>query len=176
MILILAIDVQYTDRGSACAGVAFDEWGAVEPKATYTSTLSTVSEYVPGEFYLRELPCILNLLREHDLQPDTILVDGYVFLDGKARAGLGKYLFDALEGKVPVIGVAKTSFADISAEFQLTRGGSRKGLFVTSAGVDVEIAKSNIAAMHGSNRIPKLLKMVDQLCRQKAAQICATSA
>lgn len=174
--MILAIDVQYTDRGSACAGVAFDEWTAVEPKASYTSTLPTVTEYVPGEFYLRELPCILNLLHEHGLRPDTILIDGYVFLDGKARAGLGKYLFDALDEEVPVIGVAKTSFADISAEFQITRGGSRKSLFVTSAGIEVQIAKSNIVAMHGSNRIPKLLKMVDQLCRQRAAQLCATAA
>lgn len=172
--MILAIDVQYTDRGSACAGVAFDEWDAVEPKATYDSTLFTVSEYVPGAFYLRELPCILNLLREHELQPDTIVIDGYVFLDGHARAGLGKYLFDALDEKVQVIGVAKTSFANISEEFQVIRGGSKKGLFVTSAGVDVEVAKGNIVAMHGGSRMPKLLKLVDQLCRQRAAQICAT--
>lgn len=34
-----------------------------------------------------------------------------------ARPGRGKYLFDALGGKVPVVGIAKTSFARIGLAF-----------------------------------------------------------
>lgn len=166
--MILAIDVHYSSEGSTTAGIAFENWSDSTPSQTYLSELSTVNEYKPGQFYERELPCILNLLNQFTLSPRYILVDGYVFLDGKNRAGLGKHLFDALDGKVPVIGVAKTAFAGIGPEFQIVRGSSEKPLFVTCAGFDLVCAKTRIQEMHGSHRIPTLLKAVDHLCRQKS--------
>jgi len=42
-------------------------------------------------FYKRELPCILKLLDKLEQPPSCIVVDGYVFLDGKKKAS------DALE-------------------------------------------------------------------------------
>ena len=163
--VILAVDVHYADDGSTTAGVMFDDWEASTPQSTYVSKLPTVEEYRPGLFYERELPCIVNLLREHALQPDCIVVDGYVFLDGIAKPGLGKYLFDALAGQVKIIGVAKTSFAGIGPEFMVHRGESTRALYVTCAGVDVDAAKGQVLRMHGKYRMPTLLRTVDQLCR-----------
>jgi len=165
--MLLAVDVQYSDEGSTTAGVAFDGWKDHAPAETFLSEMSTAAEYKPGQFYERELPCILRLLEKFALQPKLIVVDGYVFLDGKQRPGLGKYLFDVLGGTVPVIGVAKTAFDGIGAEFQVLRGDSRKPLFVTCAGIDLDEAKANIHGMCGNYRIPTLLKTADQLCRQR---------
>jgi deoxyribonuclease V len=95
-----------------------------------------------------------------------VIIDGYVYLDGHSRPGLGKYLHDALCGKVKIIGVAKNPFKGITGEYELYRGLSTKPLHITCAGMTLAEAKSRIAAMHGSYRIPTLLKTVDQLCRK----------
>lgn len=176
---LLAVDVHYADGGGyggngvagACiAGVVFRNWDDAQPEKICISHICTVAEYVPGEFYKRELPCILQLLAEHDLQPDCIVIDGYVYLDGSSQAGLGWHLHQALGGRVAIIGVAKSSFSAIDASFGICRGGSIKPLYITSQGVDVATAQASIAAMHGSFRIPGLLKLVDQLCREGADQ------
>jgi deoxyribonuclease V len=166
--MILAVDTHYSSEGSATAGVLFDDWEAALPLATFISKLPTVADYVPGKFYQRELPCILDLLCVADVKPGLIVIDGYVFLDGVAQSGLGKHLFDALGGKVPVVGVAKTSFAGISPDYGVLRGDSIKPLYVTAVGVPLAEAKANVARMHGKHRTPTLLKTVDQLCRQAA--------
>lgn len=166
--MILAIDVHYSVNGSTAAGVGFANWESSTPLQTYVSSLSSVVEYIPGQFYQRELPCILNLLREHALNPRLILVDGYVFLDGKSRPGLGKYLFDALGEQVPIVGIAKTAFSGIDQEFQVVRGNSIRPLFVTCVGVELAFAKTCVQKMQGSYRIPSMLKAADQLCRHKS--------
>ncbi|MBW8851050.1 MAG: endonuclease V [Xanthomonadales bacterium] len=162
---ILATDVHYTEPGAVAAGVLFDDWCAAAPLRTVTSRLDTVEAYAPGAFYRRELPCLLGLLREHALHPDVIVVDGHVFLDDAGRAGLGKHLFDALDGRVPVIGVAKTAFAGMDARFAVLRGDSRRPLYVTAAGLPLAQAQAHVRAMHGAHRVPTLLKAVDRLCR-----------
>ena len=98
---------------------------------------------------------------------DCIVIDGYVYLGKEKKAGLGKHLSDMLEGKIPIIGVAKNAFADTPEYTELLRGKSRKPLFITAEGMDTEIAKQCIGNMHGRNRIPTLLKRADQLCRMK---------
>ncbi|MFZ6743642.1 endonuclease V [Undibacterium sp. JH2W] len=175
---LLAIDVAYADNGTAdaaidsdnshayAAGVVFHEWSDNKPEKTCISHISDVAGYVPGEFYKRELPCILQLLAEHEVQPDCIIIDGYVYLDGSSQPGLGWHLYQALGGKVAIIGVAKSSFSAIDASFGICRGDSIKPLYITSIGMDQSTALANIAAMHGSFRIPTLLKLVDQLCRE----------
>lgn len=129
------------------------------------SSLPHVARYEPGKFYKRELPCILHLLDEHALDPPIIIVDGFVFLDGCEKPGLGKYLYDTRNGCNAVIGVAKSAFAGIPSEYAIYRGSSRKPLYVTAIGMDVNKAKAFVQAMHGPQRLPKLLKRVDQLCR-----------
>nr|WP_086938518.1 endonuclease V [Thaumasiovibrio occultus] len=179
--MILAIDVQYTETAAYVAGVLFECWDADSPIGEFVTRVEEVAPYQPGQFYKRELPCILALLNEHSLAPITFVIDGYVYLDGASKAGLGKHLFDALQQKaakanggvsdqgrpVEVIGVAKKAFVDISTDCELFRGTSQKPLYVTTTG-DVSTAKSAIALMAGKHRIPTLLKRADQLCREAA--------
>lgn len=163
--MILAVDVTYSDEDAVVAGVLFQDWRDEAPEKELISRYPHPASYQPGEFYKRELPCILQLIKEHSLQPDCIVVDGFVYLDGHDRPGLGKHLFDALGGKVMVIGVAKSSFKGIGTEFELCRGGSLRPLFVTAVGVALDQAKEFILSMQGRYRIPTLLKRADQLSK-----------
>jgi deoxyribonuclease V len=163
--MILAVDVDYKNNTANIGGVTFSAWQDTEPAALYSSTLDDIEEYEPGAFFKRELPCILKLLEEHKLTPDCIIVDGFVYLDGHEKPGLGKHLYDALDGKTTVIGVAKQSFKDIPEYCAIYRGVSTKPLYVTAEGLTLDAAKELISSMHGAFRIPKLLKMADQLCR-----------
>jgi len=165
--MILAVDVYYEGKNAVVAGVLFENWDDDHPCEIYKSTVSNMDPYKPGEFYKRELPCILELLRDHDLKPDCIVVDGFVYLDGVGKAGLGKHLYDALEGRVSVIGVAKKRFKDISGAFAVCRGSSDKPLYVTSEGIEIDTAKKLVTTMSGRFRVPTLLKMVDQACRSE---------
>jgi deoxyribonuclease V len=171
----LALDVHYPTLGSVTAGVLFNDWCAETPAGSAIAARAEVAEYQPGRFFERELPCLLDFIKQQNWTPEVILVDGYVFLDGVEKPGLGKYFFDALDAKTPIIGVAKTSFAAIDARFGLLRGDSKKPLFITCVGMELEAAKANIAQMHGQFRLPTLLKWVDQLCRGHLGEPLKTS-
>jgi len=82
----------------------------------------------------------------------------------KGKPGLGEYLFDALGGKIVVVGVAKTFFVGAPAR-EVLRGGSKLPLYVSAAGMDVEDAADSVARMHGGYRIPTMLKRVDRVAR-----------
>ncbi len=162
--MILAVDVQYDEGHDAAqvAGVAFATWLDAEPTDERVVRVQGVEPYVPGEFFRRELPCLLALLGALEHPPELIVVDGYVDLG--ERPGLGRHLFEALDGAIPVVGVAKTRFHDAPA-VEVLRGTSRTPLLVTAAGMSPEAAAEGVAAMHGAHRIPGLLKRVDQLAR-----------
>ena len=125
--------------------------------------MKIAEEYVPGEFYKRELPCILEILEEVDLQKiDTIVVDGFVYLDDDLKPGLGAYVYKTLEEKIPVIGVAKSNFLkNKNCSVAVLRGESIKPLFVTAAGIDLSAAAMNIESMQGDFRMPTLLQQLD---------------
>ena len=121
---------------------------------------------MPGEFYQRELPCLLEALKGLD-DIEYIVVDGYVWLDIETHKGLGLHLYEALEKKVPIIGVAKAKFGNTPKVCELLRGESVKPLYITSKDMDLEEAKMAIASMHGKYRFPTLLKEVDSLARRE---------
>jgi len=163
--MILAIDVDYRENAKASvAGILFENWQDKEPKEIITTVVEDVSEYQSGQFYKRELPCILALLDKIDIELSYIVVDGYVFL-GESKKGLGAYLYDALDTKIPIIGVAKSPFRDISSDSFIYRGESKKPLFITSIGIELDKAKEAIGNMYGKFRIPFLLKEADRVCR-----------
>ncbi|MFO8036584.1 MAG: endonuclease V [Anaerolineales bacterium] len=164
----LAVDVDYREDKAVAAGLLFSDWQSCEAEQKGTVSLSEFRKYEPGQFYKRELPCILELLKGMDPLPDTILIDGYVHLGEDQKPGLGAYLYQALEGKCAVIGVAKSRFRGTPDGAGLTRRGSRRPLYVTSLGIPQARAKRFIADMCGDSRIPLLLKEVDQLCRGEA--------
>ena len=166
--MIAAFDVYYLENGYASgAAVLFSDYRDAEPLAEYTQLLPGTADYSPGEFYKRELPCILTLLGQINEVPDEMVVDGYVML-GK-KPGLGQHLFNFFDGKIPVVGVAKSKFEGAGG-IEVFRGGSIHPLYVTSAGVNLQKASERIRTMHGAHRIPTLLKRVDVLAREQARQ------
>lgn len=167
--MFLTVDVYYSNDRAFAAAVSFDTWDASEPVNTYETDLKVEAEYVPGQFYKRELPGILKLLNENALSPEVIVIDGYVFLN-EQKPGLGMHLYDALNGRSRIIGVAKTEYAGIDEQSKIFRGTSKRPLFVTAAGMDLEEAKTHIMEMSGKDRIPVLLKYVDRICRETAAR------
>lgn len=162
--MILATDVHYADTTALAAGVMFRDWDASWPIEEYVSKIDKIEPYQSGQFYKRELPCILSLLDEHGLDVDCIVIDGFVYLDNNGRAGLGKHLFDALDERVLAVGVAKNHFPGVDKRYQVFRGKSQSPLYVSTTG-DLSDAKKNVLSMAGEFRFPALLKRVDQLCR-----------
>ncbi len=117
--MILAVDVDYRDDKAFAAGVLFQNWEDGEPAQELIATILTVAEYEPGQFCKRELPCVLALLQQLEQLPEFIVIDGYVYLDGNQKPGFSKHLYEALEGKAVIIGVAKSRFKDTPAETEM---------------------------------------------------------
>ena len=163
--MILAVDVYYRGDHATAAGVLFPSWESDTPSDELAVESEQVAAYRPGQFYLRELPCILALLSQIPQQPSCILIDGYVSLGKERKPGLGMHLWNALAGKIPVIGVAKSRFKETPEETELYRGGSRSPLYVTAVGISLDEAKEHIRGMHGVHRIPTMLKRADRLSR-----------
>ncbi|QQQ02160.1 endonuclease V [Lysobacter enzymogenes] len=162
--MILATDVHYFDGRARAAGVLFADWGDALAAATLTADIDAVADYQPGAFYRRELPCLAALLAKLDAPPDCIVVDGHAWLDGAGRPGLGAHLWESLQRRVAVVGVAKTRFVDTPAEAEVLRGGARP-LYVTAAGLEPALARAAVARMAGAHRLPDLLKQADRLAR-----------
>lgn len=161
--MIAAIDVHYKyDSSATAAAVVFSVFSDSEAFRTYVSRIKKVETYVPGQFYKRELPCLLAILGMIEEEIDTVIIDGYVDLGGKP--GLGRYLWEAQDCKKIIIGVAKKHFRGSDA-VKLYRGKSRQPLFITSAGIEPLKAAGLIEQMHGNNRLPALLKLADSLSR-----------
>jgi exodeoxyribonuclease-5/deoxyribonuclease V len=165
--LILAFDTYYYENKAKTVCVEFDEWTTLSPLKIYSEIREGVEDYIPGEFFKRELPCILSLIHQIDLNDvEAIIIDGYVYIDDTMKPGLGLHLYNALQQKIPVIGVAKTNFKTLDKlKLPLLRGSSLNSLFITTVGLDLHISSKNIAAMAGPHRIPALLKALDSLTK-----------
>jgi deoxyribonuclease V len=129
---------------------------------------NSVEEYVSGEFFRRELPCILSLFETvRPLNPDVLLVDGYVWTGDENQKGLGAHLFYSLQEKYPVIGVAKSAFKNAEKIcIPVFRGKSKKPLWISAIGTPTSDAAQKIIQMHGEFRMPTLLKELDELTRK----------
>ena len=163
-VMIACVDVDYRETGAVAACLCFQAWGDVTSVSETVIEIRDVAPYQSGQFFRRELPCILAVLKSLPESPQVIIVDGYVWL-GVRHPGLGAHLYEALGRRVAVIGVAKTRFVRAEPAELILRGRSRCRLYVTAAGMDLAEAAGHIQAMHGPYRIPTLLKRVDQLSR-----------
>lgn len=163
---LLATDTYYYSDHALCAIVCF-EWNDPIPGQVFTTRVENVAPYQPGQFYKRELPCILQCLKQIDLAPiEAIVVDGHVYVDNHGAPGLGAHLYEALQQRTPVIGVAKTSFAkNKDTTKNILRGSSTKPLYVSAIGTALDDAAERIKRMHGDYRMPSILKELDQLSR-----------
>lgn len=165
--MIACLDVDYRDPGAVAAGLWFSHWSDRAGAAEVVLPIARVEPYQPGQFYRRELPCLLAVLRAGP-PVEIVLVDGYVWLGGEEHPGLGAHLYRALDQNTAVIGVAKTSYREAGPGScqEIRRGGSQAPLYITAAGIDLAAAADHVLRMHGPHRIPTLLKRVDQLCRR----------
>jgi deoxyribonuclease V len=161
--VILAIDVYYKNESAKAVGVLFSTWEDDKSLHEIIERLDNIEEYEPGKFYKRELPCVLKIIEKVDLKSiETIVIDGYVYVNDDRDYGLGGMLWDKLGGKVSVIGVAKTSFyANQGTIVQVKRGQSNSPLYVSAIGMDVKQAAELIQNMKGNYRVPDILKDLD---------------
>ena len=164
----LAVDVHFNAGGALAAAVAFDAWDAPEADRSYTCRIDPVEPRVRGEPDLRALPCLLQLLRQHALAPELILIDGYVHLDAMESAGLGRHLYHALGSRTAIIGVARTPLPGTPAQFEVHREAEASPLWVSCVGIDLGAAKARLRAMHGKRRLPTLLKLVARIAKGAA--------
>ena len=164
--MIYALDVDYNrDENAHVACIGFHKWRDAEPDYEKIDFISKIEPYKSGSFFKRELPCLLEALKNVD-DIECVIVDGYVWLEERRHYGLGMYLYDALDKKIPIIGVAKNRFNNTPKECELLRGESSKPLYITSVDISLDDAKAYISQMYGSYRFPYLLKKVDSLCRR----------
>lgn len=165
--MIYAFDTYYYEDYANTVCIAFENWTSEKEVEVFTEQIPITSGYESGAFYKRELPCILSLLSKIALKNgDVIIVDGYVTLDNNGKLGLGGYLYDALDQKYPIIGIAKNEFTTPDSQRRnVYRGESKTPLFLTAKGIAVDEVHPKVEQMHGSFRIPTLLKKLDQLSR-----------
>ncbi len=170
--MIVAFDTYYIDARAHTVAVLFEHWTDPRPAQVLTAWREGIAPYEPGQFYKRELPCILELLERIDLsQVKAIVIDGFVVLDDAGAPGLGAHLFQALDGRVPVVGVAKTNFATLHASrAEVLRGTSNRPLYVTAMGLPLDQAAEHVRSMHGEFRMPHLLSELDRLTREPGQQ------
>ena len=167
--MILAFDTYYVDDKAKTVCVSFENWSDARPKNIDSEIIAGISDYEPGAFYKRELPCILSLLKRFNASEiEFIVVDGYVVLNDEGKLGLGGYLFEKLNHEIPVIGVAKSKFhSNNTCSKELLRGVSKNPLYISASGVALDKAHECIKSMHGGYRIPTLLQLLDAKTKEK---------
>lgn len=165
--MIACLDVCYDDPNDRAmvACVLIPDWD--QPVShRLIRIIRPVAPYVPGEFYKREMPCLLAILESIQGQFSTVVVDGYVWLSEDRRPGLGAHLYEALGKTIPVVGVAKTKFKGSDFALSVYHGKESKNpLYVTAVGIPEQEAALGVGQMAGEYRIPTALKEVDHLCR-----------
>jgi len=166
--MILAIDVHYREDFAKSVSIEFDDWVDENILQIHETIIDEVEEYIPGEFYKRELPCLLEVIELSDRELiKLIIVDSYVVLNDDGKFGLGAYLYEALGEEIPVIGMTKKNFLSNTKNVrEVLRGESQKPLYVSSMGIDIDQAAEKIRNMKGEYRFPEMLKLVDRKGRE----------
>src|SRR5690348_2700736 len=138
--MIACVDVDYRADCCVAACVVFRDWCDDAEANHFIDRGPPAEAYVPGEFYRRELPALLRVLKQVRDPLASVVIDGYVWLERNDRPGLGAHLYDALGQSIPVIGVAKTSFDASRHATPVLRGTSQRPLFITAVGMDMNDA------------------------------------
>jgi deoxyribonuclease V len=161
--VIGCFDVAYGGSSAVVGCLTLNSFTDAVPSAEWAVDVASVAPYVPGEFWRRELAPLLAGIAAAPYELSVCVLDAYVDLGSDRKPGLGRLLFEQFG--VPVIGVAKTRFFDTPAEYEVLRGSSRRPLFVSTAGFDLDEAKESVGRMAGVGRVPTMLRRVDLLSR-----------
>lgn len=179
--MILLIDVHYDELNNSAhiAGILAEDWVSDKIISTYEIDKDGIDcTYIPGQFYRREMPCIIelwnNLPNDIKTNIDTIIVDGfYDIWDGSK--GLGHHVRDWLyeHGYIKeVVGIAKNPCRETN-KFTLPvfrteeskTSKCRSALWVNGSNMENDY-QNKVLNMHGKYRIPTLIKAVDKLSRK----------
>ncbi len=167
--MLICIDAAYReDIGVAC-GIVFDNLSSSTPLGCHALSIEGLPGYVPGSFYLREMPLAVKVLQGLDEELEMVFIDAYVWLPGR-RAGFGAHLYNALNGRTPVIGMAKKRFNAHHSCVRVLRGGSNRPLYVTAAGISEVMAAKIVREMAGRYRVPDMMRLADQQARRLLAK------
>jgi deoxyinosine 3'endonuclease (endonuclease V) len=182
----IAIDTYYYKDRAKTVGVIFENWEDPDPIEIISTWSSSFGPYIPGEFYKRELPCIMDLLNQIPdiLDYDVIILDGLARLPGSIEEGLGLHLEKELDKKYPnfrnshptsptmiygpaIMGVAKTKFKGVEEDTgtcKVLRGEAKTPLYTNTTWMKMSSAGAAecLKKMHGPYRIPTLLKLLDR--------------
>src|SRR5262245_50969470 len=62
--VMACVDVDYRGDSAVAACVLFRDWTDGAPAGQHVQSIQGIEAYVPGQFYRRELPCLLAVLAE----------------------------------------------------------------------------------------------------------------
>ena len=117
---VAGVDVGFEDNykitQAAVAVLSFPELQLVEHTI---AQIPTVFPYIPGYLSFREIPAILEALKQLQITPDLILCDGQGLAHPR-RFGLASHLGVLLD--LPTIGVAKSLFVGKHQEVDIQKG------------------------------------------------------
>lgn len=161
----IAIDTYYRSEQEAyTVGIIFEEWDDKKPLSIVDDVNETFDRYIPGEFYKRELPCILRILNKINiLEFDSIILDGYIDLkdnEGNIKPGLGRRLCSKINihDDLDIIGIAKSLYCRTDEiSYKLVRNSSKALYCQSLRGNSLDFLKY----LDGDYRIPTLLKLLD---------------
>lgn len=164
--MILALAVHYREHVAKVVAVLFN-WEDEQPNKIIIEIIKVVDNYLPGEFYKRELPCLLKVIENVTIQElEAIIIDGHIYTDSQGGFGLGGKLWESLNKQIPVIGVAKSPFySNKETVREVFRGESEKPLFISAIDYKLDVAVANVKKMKGKYRIPTLLKTLDSITK-----------
>lgn len=103
---VLGVDVAYVrETASAYAAAIALRYPTLEVMEQATAVLPTAYPYVPGLLSFREIPALIEALKNLKSRPDVILADGQGYAHMR-RFGLARHLGWVFD--VPSVGCAKT--------------------------------------------------------------------
>ena len=167
----LSTDVAYDNGTGYGIGVVFDGFNDSKPSDVIEVIVPDVGEYIPGEFYKRDLKVLTAIYEEYKQRfkknPLVVFVDAYVDLGDKK--GCGRYFAESIDDEAIVVGIAKNEYkpaTEAGVAEPVLRGSSTKSLFVTSTIIPKEDAGTLVKMLHGENRHPTLIKKTDILTKE----------
>ena len=189
---VAGLDVAYAKDSDELAGaVVVLDARTLEPIEQKATEGVARFPYIPGLLAFREIPALVDALRQLRTVPDVLVCDGYGIAHPR-RFGLACHL-GALTG-LPSIGVAKTAFIGRYAEPAAHRGAfsplvdgdevigrvlrTRDGVkpvFVSiGSGISLDAATELVLALTPRYRLPETTRAADHLSRiTLAAYTCA---
>ncbi|MFI0354094.1 deoxyribonuclease V [Actinomadura sp. 9N407] len=188
---VAGLDVSYAGDGGGttarlAAAVVVLDFPTLEVVEESVVTGTAAFPYVPGLFAFRELPALVEALRQLKTQPDMLVCDGYGVAHPR-RFGLACHL-GVLTG-IPSFGIAKTPFVgsyeqpagergstgpvhdgdEVIGRVLRTREGVKPVFVSVGHRIDLDTACRHALALSPEFRLPETTRRADRLSRDALA-------